>query len=115
MNHPGLKERYMSFSLPVRLGNLASSLAHLSTTAEMKSQHDHVPRMLRECKSFIEWTGPETEVEIAEQLVGLQVQLAIWQLSWDSMRRDPIGTEQLVTSARASSDQVLQWSGLLDE
>ncbi len=115
MNSSGPKERYMRFPLSVRLGNLASSLAHLSTTAEMKSQHDYVPRMLRECKCFIEWTGPETEVEIAEQLVGIQVQLAIWQLNWDVMRSDPKETEELVTSARVSADQVLQWSGLLDE
>jgi hypothetical protein len=115
MNQTGLKDRYLKFPLPVRLGNLASSLAHLATTAEMRSQYDHVPRMLSECKSFIEWTGPETAVEIAEQLVRIQVQLAVWQLNWEKIRYDPEKAAEVVIGARASSDQVLQWSGLLDE
>src|SRR5947209_4502040 len=106
-------ERFRSFPLLAKMGNLASSLAHLATTAEIPSQRDYVPQMLNECKRLIEWTGPETAIDIAAELVDLQIRLARWGLRWPSA--DGPQCKELAQEARLSADQVLQWSGLLDE
>ena len=110
-----LRERYMRDPLPVRLGNLVSSLTHLSTSGGMRSQHDYVPRMISECKHFIERTGREADLPYVEGLHNLQVKLAGRQLHWETLRNDLEATERVAAETRASSDQVLQWSGLLDE
>jgi len=115
MNRPNLYARYMQDPVPVRLGNLASSLSALSRSAASETRLDSVPAILDECKHFIEWTGPETEVEVAGELVRLQVQIAGWQRKWDTLKLDPEKTAEVAALARKGSEQVLEWSGLLEE
>ena len=106
-------DRFRSFPVPARMGNLASSLAHLAATAERGSQLSHVPQMLDECRRLIEWTGPDTDVDVASKLVDLQIQLSIWRLKWDG--NSARSAHELAQEARLSAENVLKWSGLLDQ
>src|SRR5947207_2411213 len=99
MNKPHLYARYMRDPIAVRLGNLASSLARLSKDVA-EGRDECVLAMLDECKHFIEWTGPETEIEVAGELVRLQVQIAGWQRKWDTLKLDPEKTAEVAALAR---------------
>ena len=108
-----LKERYLRDALPIRLGNLASNLARIKSRCQNPANGELVENLLQESKLFIEWTAKDVEIEIAAELVELQVQLACWQYSWARIWED---TEQRMIvreQARVWSEKVLNMSGLL--
>jgi hypothetical protein len=99
---------------PVRLGNLASNLARLSSFAPREARHDTVKDLLRETGWFIEWAGPEASPAAQAQLVELQVELARWSRRWEGLRGDGAVKAQLARICRARADQVMELSGLLE-
>ena len=107
------KERYLQDNLSIRLGNLASNLARISSRCQAKSERNLVESLLRESKFFIEWTASEFEVEIAAELVELQIQLACWQYSLTDIWNDTKQLQIVAQKARWRSDRVLNLSGLL--
>ena len=115
MNRPEKRERYMRDPCPIRLGNLASSLARVSSFAALPTRAATIPQLLDECKWFIEWTGPEVAPDIQPDLVRMQVDLALWQLRWERGEPTEDLRNELAREARAYSDLVLRWSGLLDD
>ena len=109
-----IRERYLHDSLPVRLGGLAANLSRIKSFAAQDASRDAVESMLDESKHFIEWTAAEAEIQIAAQLVELQVQLARWQLTWTKTWSDPLQRRQLAEQSAAWSKRVLEMSGLLN-
>ncbi len=107
------KERYLQDSLSIRLGNLASNLARIESRCQAGSDRDLVKILLGESKFFIEWTAPEFEIEIAAELVELQIQLARWQYRLSDIWNDAEQREIVAEKARLWSDKVLKLSGLL--
>ena len=110
-----LKERYMRDSVPVRLGNLASNLAHISSFTRAARQSEAVHRPIDESRFFIEWTAGQMEVEKAAQLVDVQINLCRWYWSWPKVAEDRAETTRLSVLAREWSNEVLELSGLLDD
>jgi hypothetical protein len=108
-----LKLRYLQDSLPVRLGNLASNLSRIKSRCQNQANRELVESLLQESKLFIEWTAKDAEVEIAAELVELQVQLACWQYSWVKIWDD--AEQRMIVMEQASiwSAKVLNMSGLL--
>ena len=109
-----IRDRYLQDQLPVRMGGLAANLARVHSFATDLANQEVVFGLLDESKHFIEWTAVEAEVETAAQLVELQVQLALWQLEWNTLWPDSERRERMATESRAWSDRVLQLSGLID-
>lgn len=110
-----LQNRYLRDTLAVRLGNLASNLAHISSFAKKQTNPVAVERLLDESRFFIEWTAAEAQVEKAEELVALQIQLSEWLHNWNQIQNNP---DQLKIVTQRSSDwseRVLNISGLLEE
>jgi hypothetical protein len=105
--------RYLRDELPVRLGNLASNLAHISSFAKGGKNPVAVERLLGESRFFIEWTAAETEIETAAELVEMQVQLSWWYHHWKEEQTKPLQLTKITQQARAWSDRVLDLSGLL--
>ncbi len=83
-----LKERYLQGQLPISLGNLASNLARIKSPSQNAANGELIKNMLQESKLFIEWTARDAEIEIARELVELQIQLACWQYSWAGILED---------------------------
>jgi len=110
-----LRARYLRDPVPVRLGNLASSLNRLSTSAPQPERDSTAQSMMRECMSFLEWVGPDADAEIQPELVEMQRLLARWSRRWECEPREAGVREELRAFARQQSDRVLQLSGLLDE
>jgi hypothetical protein len=69
--------------------------------------------MLQESKLFIEWTAQDAEIEIAVELVELQIQLACWQYSWPGIWEDSEQRMRVVQETKIWSNKVLNMSGLL--
>lgn len=111
-NMAEVKERFLLDGLPVRFGNLAANIARVASFLNNSSNREALDNLLTESKFFIEWTAAETEVEIAAELVELQVQLARWQLNLAGILNDPTRQAQTIEQARRWSARILHISGL---
>jgi hypothetical protein len=74
-----------------------------------------VKSVISETKLFIEWTAAEIEPIQAEELVNIQVQLAMWELTWDDIWEDEKLRAEVAEQSGIWSKQVLDMSGLLSE
>ena len=76
----------MQDELPTRLGGLAANLARrIKSFSGNVANIDLVKSLIEESKFFIEWTASNAEIETAAKLVEIQIQLATWQWSWESI------------------------------
>jgi len=108
-----LKERYLRDELPIPLGNLASNLARIKSRSQNAPNGELIENLLQESKLFIEWTAQDAEIEIAAELVELQIQLACWQYSWARIWEDAGQRMRLAQETKIWSEKVLNMSGLL--
>ena len=111
----GIRERYLRDDLPVRLGGLAANLGRIKSFSANEASRMVVESLIDESKMFIEWTAAQAEVNTAEKLVELQIQLALWQLQWKTIWSDVSKRNQLAEQSSNWSKRVLEMSGLLNE
>jgi len=97
------------------LGGLASNLARIKSSSLNPDNRAITIGVLDESKHFIEWTAAEAEVEVAAELVELQLQLVRWQRTWPTIWPDPVKRQEVADTAKRWSDRVLELSGLLEE
>ena len=110
-----IRERYMRDDLPVRLGGLAANLSRIKSFSANEANQAVVESLIDESKMFIEWTAAQAEVNAAEKLVELQVQLALWQLRWKTIWPDHSKRRQVAEQSANWSKQALELSGLLNK
>jgi hypothetical protein len=108
-----IKERYLRDELSVRLGGLAANLARITSFSDHPDHHHVVERLIEESKFFIEWSAPDTELDVQVELVELQLQLAHWHRRWADIWIDPVQRVAVAEQARDWSERVLEISGLL--
>ncbi len=108
-----LKKRYLRGQLPISLGNLASNLARIKSRSQNAANGELIESLLQESKLFIEWTAQDAEIEIAAELVELQIQLACWQNSWARIGEDATQRMKVGEQGRIWSGKVLNMLGLL--
>lgn len=113
VNKEKLHQRFMRDPLERRLGNLASTLAKISSNARNSETPNAVSDLLDEAKRLIEWTAADAESEIAAELVQTQRLITLWQKIWSTVYKDKTQRILLATQAKEWSDKVLQNSGLL--
>jgi hypothetical protein len=104
----------MKDSLPTRLGGLAANLARVNTFSQHDANKKAVFELINESKYFIEWTAHEAELEVAAQLVDLQIKLAFWQQDWKTIWADKEQRQNISQESRQWSNKVLELSGLLN-
>lgn len=110
-----VRARYLRDSQPVRLGNLASSLARIASCARREGRDAATEAAIRECALFVEWGGGDADPTLQSQLAALQRDLVRWGKRWAAGERDDLTRADLTQFARSASQQALEWSGLLDE
>lgn len=108
------KARFQSENTSTRLGHIASNLARIRTFCN-STYKEAVESVTEETTWFIEWTAAEIEPEYAEELVNIQVQLARWKLTLDSIWFDDRERRKISEQSNAWSEQVLDISGLISE
>jgi hypothetical protein len=70
---------------------------------------------LKESQYFIEWTAAEAEPEVAAELVDIQIMLTLWLKAWPEAQQSQTQRTLLSLQAKKWSDQVLGYSGILQE
>ncbi len=109
MTERSLRERYTQLDWPRQLGNLASTLARISTRAT-SSQHDAlVADLLREAALFVDWSAPHVPQPLLLDLAPLQRELVLWQRLWPQDALRPV----LSLQARHMSDRLLRLAQLV--
>ena len=108
------RHRYLRDQLPVRLGGIAANLARVKSFSTHAENSILVNSLVEESKYFIEWTAAEADVEVAAELVELQLQLVRWQRTWTTIWPDPVKRQEVAETAKRWSDRVLELSGLLE-
>lgn len=103
-----IRTRFLRDPLPVRLGGLAADLARVASSARHATGGAATLAMLEESQYFIEWTAAEVAPEVGEELVNLQVMLALWWRAWPDSQYSQTQRTLLSVQAKQWSDRVMQ-------
>ncbi|OKH30917.1 hypothetical protein NIES2119_30045 [[Phormidium ambiguum] IAM M-71] len=110
MERQKLYETFISLDWQRQLGNLASTLATISSQA-MVEKHDLLTNhLLREAALMIEWCAANVPKECLLELAGIQRELLAWKKVFPIEQARNI----LSLSARNQSDRLLQIAGLIE-
>ncbi len=109
MEKQALFERYVKLDWPHQIGNLASTLARISSRAESPQYDELVADLLREAALFIEWSAPHVPENLLLDLAALQRECLAWRNAW------PLDSSRALLSlqARNASDRLLQRADLI--
>jgi hypothetical protein len=110
-NREQLRERYCSQDVQQRLAGLAADLARVASSARHAEGAERVAEMLEESQYLIEWTAAETPVEVAAELVDIQVLLALWRRCWPDASKDPRQRSVLSVLAAHWANWVMESAG----
>lgn len=94
---------------PQQLGNLASTLARLSSRCSRPEYDPLVADLLREAALLIEWSAPHTAQTIHPDLAAMQREVLAWRRSWPLDQARPL----LALRARQMSEALLRMTGLI--
>ena len=104
MEQKQLRERYQQLEWSQQIGNLASTLARISSRASSPTYDDLVLKLLREAALFIEWSAPSVPETLLLDLAPLQREILAWQRAWPQDTVRPL----LSLHARHMSDRLLR-------
>ena len=107
-NRERIRERYLRDPLPLRLAGLAADLSRVSSSARRATGGAAAAAMLEESQYLIEWTAAEAQAEVAEELVNLQVLIALWRRAWPEAQHSSLQRSLLAVQAKQWADQVMR-------
>ena len=111
MERQQLRERYQQLDWPQQLGNLASTLARVSSRAPASQYDALVGDLLREAALFIEWSAPHVPANLLTDLAAMQRELLAWRRVWPLDQARPL----LGLYTRHTSDRLLRVAGLVPQ
>ena len=82
MDRAKLQERYLRDEWPRQVGNLASTLARLSSRAHDARFDQVVSDLLHEGTLLMEWCASNVPLEVATELGSMQRELVLWRSIW---------------------------------
>jgi hypothetical protein len=108
MNQQSFRERYKQMTWPQQLGNLASTMARLSSRCSRPEYDPLVINLLREAALLIEWSAPHTSPDIHPDLAAMQREVLAWRQHW------PLDQARLLLALRARqmSDSLFRIAGM---
>jgi len=109
-NLENIKTRFLKDPINIRIGNLASDLARLSSFLENPRNARSINDIIEESKFFIEWITPEAPLEVQSLLAEIQRKLALWQ---HHPIKDQSEAKKLRDATSTWSMHLLKSSGLL--
>ena len=109
-----LRSSYLSKPLSQRLNDLASNLKQISDSARDTTVSETLPSIMRECEYMINWTAAETQIDFAAELVDMLRFISLWRHAWVDAQINQSLRTLLYLQAKKWSDQVLDYSGLLN-
>ena len=107
MDRHSLRKRYLQDGWTIQVGNLASTLARLSSHAK-DARHDQiVADLLHEGTLLMEWCAPNVPLDLAADLAMMQRELVLWRQVWPNEAARPL----LALCARQMADRLLEAGG----
>jgi len=100
--------------LPRQLGALAATLGRVAFCARLAHPTETLYPLFTESIQVIEWIAPDAPPDIAAELIDMQVLLGLWRKSWPVAQAHSPQPVLLALQVKKWSDQVLDYSGLLD-
>ena len=110
MDLKAVYQRFEQLSWQQRLGNIASTLARISSQATAPESDQLVTSSLREVALLIEWSAPQVPPDFLLELAALQREALAWQRCWPLEEARSL----LALHSRNQSDRLLQMAGLLE-
>ncbi len=109
MDRQALFERYTKLDWSHQVGNLASTLARISSRALTPRYDTLVTDLLREAALFIEWSAASVPQSLLLDLASLQSECLAWQRVWppDASGLPQSARSLLALYARNASDRLL--------
>ena len=107
-------ESFIKESPARQLGALAATLGRIASSAEKTARAKAITSMLDECIQFIELTVSQQSETAGRELKDLNVMLTLWRDSWEYAQTNQTLCRLLSIQAKKWSDQVLEYSGLLN-
>jgi hypothetical protein len=109
MDVKSIYKRFVQLTWQQQLGNLASTLARISSQATSAESDKLVTDSLREAALLIEWSAPNVPPDFLLELAAMQREVLAWHRCWplDDAR------SLLALHSRNQSDRLLQMAGLL--
>ncbi|MBN1993735.1 MAG: hypothetical protein JW953_13620 [Anaerolineae bacterium] len=104
MEQAPLQQRYQQLDWRQQIGNLASTLARISSRSVSPTYDDLVSSLLREAALFIEWSAPYVPEVLLLDLAPLQREMLLWRRLWPQDALRPL----LSVQARHISDRLLR-------
>lgn len=108
MNRQSFRERYERLAWPQQLGNLASTLARLSSRCPHPEYDPLVTNLLREAALLIEWSAPHTPPAVHPDLAAMQREVMAWRENWPLDQARSL----LALRTRQMSEAALRMAGL---
>jgi hypothetical protein len=108
-----LKELHIRDPIPIRLGNLASSVKRLGYLVYSKKSGKTIYQLFRECWLFSVWTAPDVDFEVKIQLKALQDELENWQQDFHNTNVNEIWRAEINAACEQWAARILELSGLL--
>jgi hypothetical protein len=106
MNQHSFRERYEQMPWPQQLGNLASTLARLSSRCSRSDYDRLISDLLREAALLIEWSAPHAPPAFHPDLAAMQREVVAWRRDWPLDQARPL-------LARQMSEALLRMAGLV--
>lgn len=102
-----MRQCFIQDGSSVRLGNLASNLLRLSKWIQKGHNDEAIVDLIREIAWLMEWSGDLASAELADR----QHEICRWRRVW------PVEQVRHILALRAfqMSNQILEWSGLLEQ
>jgi len=110
MDAERMRDRFEKLDWQQQLGNLASTLARVSTRVADPEHDSLVVDLLQEAALFIEWGASCVPERYLPELAAMQREVLAWKRVWPLAPGRPL----LALYARNRSDLLLKMAGVLD-
>jgi hypothetical protein len=107
MDRDKLRKRYLQDEWPRQVGNLASTLARLSSRANDARYDKIVGNLLHEGTLLMEWCAPNVPLDLAADLAMMQRELVLWRRIWPA----DVARSLLAFRTREMADRLLEAAG----
>jgi len=107
MDRERRRERYLQDDWSHQLGNLASTLARLSSRTNDARYDTFVADLLHEGTLLMEWCAPNVPLDIAADLAMMQRELVLWRQVWPA----DAARSLLSFRTRQMADRLLEAAG----
>jgi hypothetical protein len=108
-----LKSLHLRDPIPIRLGNLASSIKRLGYLIQSNKPDLAINQLFQECRLFAGWTAPHAGLETKAALEALQRDLEDWQSRFHAINGNDARRVEIASACEQWANRVLEISGLL--